>query len=98
MWNGAISTLRKSLTENDVTFEADNDEFDLEEPGIIDGVLSVRLGDTWYSWNVTKQDYLDFKDAGFSRSWINDNLWINYKGDWGWPWGRTKQTGWASEH
>lgn len=86
----------KRLTSDDVTFDPDNtDNLDLD-PDFIQGTLSVKLGNTWYSWDVTYQDYLDFKQANFSRSWLNENLWINYKGDWGWPWGRVKRTGWSA--
>lgn len=81
----------KKLSDKDVTFDPENTDNLDGDPEAIIGTLSVNLGGQWYSWtSVTYQQYLDFKSAGFSRSWINDNLSINYVGDWGWPWGRAQ--------
>lgn len=89
MWNGMFSpNMTKKLTSDDVEFEPTNtDNLDLD-PDWIEGILYVKLNGSWYSWEVTYQDYLDFESADFSRSWLNENLPINYVGGWGWPWGR----------
>ena len=63
-----------------------------------EGTLTVQFtrGSTKYSWLCSYEKYLEFKAAGFDIAWLNENAPIEYSGDWGWPYGRTSQTGWAA--
>jgi hypothetical protein len=91
MWDGAFSPdlTKGKLTDKDVTFDPTNTDNLDGDPESIEGRLSVRLTGKWYAWeNITYQQYLDFQASGFSRSWMNKNLPIDYAGDWGWPYGR----------
>lgn len=90
MWNGQIEpSLVKKLSEKEVSFDPENTDNLDGDPESIEGTLTITLDGKDYSWNgVTYADYLDFEASDFSRSWMNDNLPIDYVGDWGWPWGR----------
>ena len=94
MWNGTFSPFQKHKLE--ASFDPENtDDLDTMPPEEIIGIMTVLLSGKEYRWEVTYQEFLDFEGAGFDSAYLNDNFPINYIGDWGWPWGRTRQTGWA---
>lgn len=61
------------------------------------GILWVQFlrSATYYGFPCPFGKYLEFQEAGFSSNWFNSNFTINYVGDWGWPWGRTRPAGYA---
>lgn len=81
------------MADDDRT-EDDLSDDDAEVTGSI--FVTFPNGEEYEFPNEEYGDYLDFEQTGFDMSWVNENLDINYVGDWGWPWGRTEQTGWAS--
>jgi len=95
MWKVFSTELKKvAATAYWEPDEVDDPTQDDLDPDAVTGTLTVTFptgGD--YSWpNITYQEYLDFEDTGFSLSWVNANLEIDYfsGADWGWPFGRVK--------
>lgn len=73
----------------------DEDAHPKDKRGILWIKMRVATTSQDYGFPATFGQYLEFQGARFSLSWIRSNYNINYVGDWGWPWGRTRQTGWA---
>lgn len=101
MWKGMFSPdmTKRAVTAwfdphnvSDETLENIDPDSDLAE-----GTINVQFGTFGrvYAWLATYQDWLDFEESGFDSAWLVERG-VEGPGGWGWPYGRTRQTGFAA--
>lgn len=98
MWNGSF--FKRRLTVWFDPFHVDDGTLENIDPDSdrAEGAICVQFNPFGpaYCWLGTYQDFLDWQEDNFDSSWLVARGHTG-PGGWGWPYGRTKRTGFAAE-